>query len=436
MRMLSRPCVLLVVVAGSVGTTTGCDDNTTGQPHDSAAPPQLVHALVQDARYFLAFPNRGSSLDILDDNATRSCTISCKGNCPADPTTRKAPAQLDTCINEFLVDQLAPDVHCLDAGVCADPLKIPSSGVPVPGSLTLLGAKPDARDPGGGVQIRLVFDKVLDNSIESVTPNGSTTPGATNTYTLLAGLVELDDEAGKPVKTVQYYDNGGSPAYSADLELVPLGPAIVLKPTAPLDAATTYTVRILAAGAIKDREGNAAVALGGGALPTSLAFTTEALTPTNAGAFRSDAAGGNGFDFPDFTAAGATIAPNDVVQIGFFEAFAGDSATVTVKSGCAGAKPIAYSERGNDATMCTRADPGGYPVLDVVNSDSGGVASGKPVDWPMGDCTLTITVPDLAGRGRPYSADYTFTVAGADQTDPMADPNIASQHVTPAECAM
>ena len=294
MRTLSRVSVLCVVIAGTTGATTGCDDVSAGQPKDSSAPPQLVHVLVQDARYFLAFPNRGSSLDILDNNATRSCTI-------VNAATAKDP-QLDTCINEFLVDQLAPDVHCLSSGVCNDPLKIPSTGVPVPLSLTLLGAKPDNRDPGGGMQIRLVFDKVLDNSIETVMMDPSKAPGSTDTYAIMPGLVELDDGAGKPVASAMYYDNGGSHEFSADLELVPLGPAIVIKPKASLDAATTYTVKILNPGAIKDRTGNAAVGLGGGALPTTLTFKTEDLTPANAGDFPSDAAGGNGLDFPDFTA--------------------------------------------------------------------------------------------------------------------------------------
>jgi hypothetical protein len=424
LRTLSRISVLCIVIAGSAGTTTGCDDNTSGQPKDSSAPPQLVHALVQDARYFLAFPNRGSSLDILDNNNTRNCTIE-----------QPAPQQLDTCINEFLVDQVAPDVHCLSSGACNDPLKIPSTGVPVPLGLPLIGGTPDSRDPGGGVQIRLVFDKVLDNSIETVTMDPTKPPGATNKYSIMPGLVELDDQSGKAVDSVIYLDQGGSPQFSADLELVPLGPAIVIKPKSSLDAASTYTIKILNGSAIKDREGNTAVGLGGTQLPMALTFKTEDLTPANAGAFPSDAAGGNGFDFPDFTATDVSITPNEVLQISFFEAFAGDSATVTVKSGCAGAKPIAYSERGNDSTMCTKADPGGYPVLDVVNSDTGDVTTGQPVDWPMGTCTLTITVPDSNGRST-FSADYTFTVAGSDETDPMVDPNIASQHVTPAQCAM
>jgi hypothetical protein len=338
--------------------------------------------------------------------------------------------QLDTCINEFLVDQLAPDVHCLASGVCTDPIKIPSTGVPVPLPLAILGAAPDMRDPGGGIQVRLVFDKVLDNSIETVTMDPTKAPGKTNTYTIMPGLIELDDGAGKPVKSVIYLDNGGSPEFSADLELVPLGPAIVIKPTVSLDAATKYTVKILNPGAIKDRQGNAAVGLGGMAIPTSLSFTTEDLTPTNAGAF-----GNSPLDFPDFTMPPATITPNEVIQVGFFEAFAGDSTTVVVKSGCTGAKPIAYSDRGNDPTMCTKSDPGGYPLLDIVNSDTGAVATGVPVDWPAGACVLTITVPDINGKSM-FTTDLSFTVAGTDVTDPMMDPNIASQHVTPAQCQM
>ena len=416
---------LLSGVAG-VLVGAGCDNITAGQTTDTSAPPQLVHAFIQDARYLLAFPNRGSALDILDNNATRSCQI-------IQAATAKDPA-LDTCINEFLVDQLAPDVHCLAAGSCNDPIKIPSTGVPVPLGAPIIGAAPDMRDPGGGIAIRLVFDKVLDDSIETVMMDPTKAPGKTDTYVIMPGLVELDDAAGMPVKSVIYLDNGGSPQFSADLELVPLGPAIVIKPTGSLDAATKYTVKILNPGAIKDRQGNAAVGLGGGALPTTLSFTTEELTPANAGAFPSDAAGGNGYDYPDFTGT-AEITPNEVIQVSFFEAFLGDSTTVAIKSGCTGAKPIAYSERGNDPTMCTMGEPGGYPVLDIVNSDTGDVTTGVPVDWPAGPCTLTITVPDINNKSM-ATMDLDFTVAGTDETDPMVDPNIASQHVTPAQCQM
>src|SRR5262249_22882050 len=152
-----------------------------------------------------------------------------------------ATAKLDTCLNEFLVDQVAPDVHCLASGVCNDPLKIPASGVPVPLSLVTIGAAaPDGRDPGGGIAIRVVFSKVLDAAIEMVTMDPTKAPGKTDTYTIEPGLIELDDMAGMAVPSRIYYDNGGSAEFSSDLELVPLGPAIVIKPTVQLDAATTY----------------------------------------------------------------------------------------------------------------------------------------------------------------------------------------------------
>jgi hypothetical protein len=232
---------LLGVFAGALVGTAGCDDVTAGQSADTSAPPQLVHVMVQDARYLLQFPNRGSALDILDNNATRTCMPG-----------------VDTCVNEFLVDQVAPDVSCQPSGTCADPLKIPATGIPVPLSAVFAGFQaPDMRDPGGGIQVRLVFDKVLDSSIETVTMDPTKAPGKTDKYTIMPGLVELDDMSGMPVPSVIYLDNGGSSEFSSDLELVPLGPAISIKPQVSLDAATTYTVKILNPGALKDRQGNA-----------------------------------------------------------------------------------------------------------------------------------------------------------------------------------
>lgn len=412
---------LLSVFAGALVGTAGCDDVTAGQSSDSSAPPQLVHVMVQDARYLLAFPNRGSALDILDNNSTRTCTL-------VDKT-----AGLDTCVNEFLVDQVAPDVHCLDSGVCADPLKIPASGVPVPLSATLLGVAPDMRDPGGGVQVRLIFDKVLDSSIEAVTMDPTKAPGKTDTYKLMDGIVELDDQTGAKVPSVTYLDNGGSPEFSSDLELVPLGPAISIKPQVSLDAATTYTVKILNPGALKDRQGNAAVALGGGALATSYTFKTEDLTPDYAGVF------GGGISYPDFSdpTAAPTITPNEVIQLGFYELAAGDTATVTVTMGPAGAKLLAYSERFNDPTMCSTADmgePGFAPIVDITNTDTGDITTAVPAEWPVGDYTIHVSVKDINGRST-FESDYSFTVDATDETtDPDMDPNIQSEHVTPAQC--
>jgi hypothetical protein len=422
---------LLGLLAGGLVGTAGCDDITAGQSSDSNAPPQLAHILLQDARYVLAFPNRASSLDILDNNPfpNRTCTIECKGNCPGD-ANNPAPAQLDTCVSEYLVDQVAPDVSCQSTGLCADPLKIPASGVPVPLGLVNIGIGPDMRDPGGGFQVRLVFDKVLDSSIEMVVQDPTKAPGKTFTYTLMPGIVELDDEAGKAVPAGYYLDNGGSPNFSSDLELVPLGPALVIKTKVSLDAATTYTVKIGNPGVIKDRQGNAAVGLGGGALGTSFKFKTEDLTPAVAGAF------GSGIDFPDFTMSPTTITPTDVIQIGFYETAAGDTATVAFTKAPAGAKGIAWSDRGADPTMCLAPTAAGFGdpgtiLVDVFNGSTADITTAAPVPWPAGDYTFTLTVKDINGKSTFTSDPMSFTVAGMD--DPM-DPNLEANHIMPSEC--
>ena len=296
----------------------------------------------------------------------------------------------------------------------------------------------DMRDPGGGIQIRLVFDKALDSSIETVTMDPSKAPGATNTYALV-GVVELDDQAGMPVASVIYLDNGGSSIYSSDLELVPFGSAIVIKPNTPLDAASTYTVKILNPGAIKDCEGNAAVGLGGGALPTSFTFKTEDLTPNSGGIFGGGTPAAVGLDYPDFSDATAdmpaTIAANEVVQISFFENIAGDMAVVTPTMVPAGAKIIAFGERFNDPTACpmfASGDPGGAS-LDIVNADSTDLTTAMPVNWPLGDYTIHVSVKDINGRST-FEGDFSFTVTDP-STDTM-DPNIFANHLTPAQCTL
>ncbi len=440
---------LIGVIAGALVATSGCDDITAGQTTDSNAPPQLSHVLIQDARYRVAFPNRASVVDLLDNYQPPAC----------DKT-------IDTCLNTFLIDQFAPDVSCTSAGVCGDPFKVPATGVPVPLGTAAIGAKPDMRDPGGGVQIRLVFDKVLDNSIETVTPIMGAAPGADKMYALTSPLVELDDMAGKPVNSKFYYDNGGSPIFSSDLELIPLGPAIVIKPTVSLDAATTYTIKILNAGALKDRQGHNATALGGGALPSSFTFKTEDLTPAvagicSAGGCNGPNTGSSSLDYPDFTAKPPVqITPNEVIQIAFFEAIQGDAATLTVVSAPPGAKPIVFADRGGDPTMCSKSmDPGGV-VLDIINTDTGNITTGVPVDWPAGDYDFKVVVKDSNGRSTFTSSDYKFTVGKCatlamgfcsqyDTTSPKAasmcdmttgycsmDTNDNTNHITPAQCMM
>jgi len=432
---------LLSAVAGMLVGTTGCDNITAGQPTDSTAPPRLKHVFIQDARYRFGFPNRASVVDLVPNPNPASCT----NTNPINP-----------CLFSFLIDQASPDVQCVN-NLCTDPLSVPATGVPLALSGTVVGGAPDMRDPGGGQQIRFVFDKVLANGIEMVMMDPTKAPGTTDTYSIEAGLLELDDATGKEVSSEKYYDNGGSPNFSADLELVPLGPAIVIKPKVALDDATTYTLKITKPGDIKDRTGNAAVGADGNALPTSFTFKTENLTSVE-GAFMGSQYAGNTanaffanagpppLDYPVFidgtmnpvAPITAKIAPNEVIQISFYAAILGDGTKVTVTGPTN--KALGFSDRGSDATMCTKSDGGGY-VLDVMNSDTGDPTTAKPVDWAAGDYTLVVKVPSATGKSTFTSTTMKFPVAGMDVTDTSMDGNIATSDpaglaVIAAACAM
>jgi hypothetical protein len=409
--------------------------------------------MIQDARYRLAWPNRAAAIDLLDDYAPPACHIygmDAMGN------------QLDDCLNSFLIDQVAPDVSCQPSGFCKDPLVLPAGGVPIALGNAALGAKPDMRDPGGGQQIRLVFDKVLDDSIEDVTfpAPGTAAPGTGNTYTFHDGIIELDGPSGKVASEI-YLDNGGSPIFSSDLELIPFGPASVIKPKTSFEFSTTYTVKILQPNVLKDREGNNAVGINGTALPSSISFTTEGVATANSGPF-GDAA----TDFPAFMTPPAQVTPNEVIQITYWAQIAGDSATVTVVKAPAGVKPIAFSDRGSDPTMCPK-NAGGMTtetngnILDVVNSDTGSNVTGKAIDWPAGDYDLKVTVPSMNGKSM-GTYEFKFTAGSCSSLMPASgnmnycdqystaktpsmcsattgycspgDTNDNTQHITPNQC--
>jgi hypothetical protein len=440
---------LLSAVAGALVGTAGCDNITAGQPTDSSAAPRLVHVMIQDARYRFNFPNRAHVVDLIPAQTQQACS-------DVNP--------INPCLFSFLEDQVAPVLSCVN-GFCTNPLEVPSTGVPLSIPIPAVGGAPDMRDPGGGTQIRLVFDKVLNNAIEKVTIDPTKAPGSNDTYTIQAGLVELDDATGKAVDTVTYYDNGGTAAvatnntvaFPADIMSDPLGAAIVMKPTSELADNAKYTIKIVNAGAIQDREGHNAVGVDGNALPTSFSFTTEKLISV-AAATTAQVAGAFGpapYDYPAFidgsaAPAAGTIAPNEVIQISFYNVAAGDKAKATITSGPAGAKAIMFTDRGADLTMCSKtSDMGGGYILDVVNTDTGDL-TGAPVDWPVGDYKMTITVPSASGNSTFTSTELDFTVkAGAmgDVTDPTMDGNIFSTdtaalkkagagHLLPSQCMM
>jgi hypothetical protein len=347
--------------------------------------------------------------------------------------------QIDDCLTQFEIDGQFPQFACTapagsTQGVCGDPFRVPSTGVPLATSAQQFGGADPMTDPGGGMQIRLVFDKALDNGIEDVQVTGTN-----KMYSLHSGIVELDDMSGKPVPSLQYLENTGSPLFSADLELIPLGPAIVIKPSVVLDVATTYTIKILNPGVIKDREGNKAVGANMTALASSFKFTTESELQEAALSGTANPFGSAGYQgTTDMTTMKSVIAPNEVIQLPFYGRVAGDKATLTVMNAPAGANPIAFSERGTDPTMCSQTTDPFPSQLDIANADP---KTGLPVDWPAGDYDLTFTVTDATGKST-VNDEVTFSVSGKVQTDPTMDPNIVytatakGGHVLPAQCAM
>jgi hypothetical protein len=380
----------VVLVAGTAAVTTGCDDLSSGHVGDPSGPVRLIKVLVQDSNYVGGPPSqRAGIVDLLDKAPPPTCS------------------DINPCVNQFLVAQTTPPLECSDpqGGVCVDPLAIPQAGVPL---------------NAGATNIRLVFNKLLDNSIEQVTvdPNGAPTGSAP--YKLVAGIVELIGPTGQPVAgTTAYWDASGSPDFTSDVILIPFGPAIVITPGS-LDPSTKYTIRIHPP-MIKDRKGNPAATVDGAALadPTDFVFTTEPITPN------AD------LSFPDFTKSPTTIAPDEVLQFAFWETL--DEKTVTVTAtGPAGFVPAqveVFADRGGDPKACAAGE--NDALLDFVYT-TGAAAARMPADWPAGDYTLSFTVKDTGGAATYTSPTLHFTVAG--NAGGAGDANSFANHVTPEQC--
>jgi hypothetical protein len=348
---------------------------------------------VQDARALLGNPSqslgivqRNSVIDLLDTGPGDKCS------------------DINPCVGQFTIDYQTPTFSCVQ-NVCSDPLRVPATGVPLSVPLGVGG------DAGSGMQVRFVFTKLIDSSIETIGPaDPSQPPGKTLTYALNDGIAEIDDASGVEVPSVKIYDNSGTSTFPSDVMIAPFGPAIVLKPKAPLLPSTKYTVKLTNPAKLVDRAGQAAVGPDGKPLGASysISFTTEALT-ANPGA-----------SFPDFTLA-PMITPIQTLQLAFWEPIDEKSAQLTV-TGPAGVAAIAYAERGSDPTMCA---PNNW-ILDVVNAPGG-----APADWPAGAYTLALTVKDASGTSSLATGTLNFTVAGSGAA---MDPQDWRSHVAPSQC--
>ena len=129
-----------------------CDD-TAGQPSEPTTPPRLSRITIQDVRALLGNPSpvtgfvqRNSVVDLLDTAAPQACsdTQPCVGQLP---------------------DRLHRAGLLVQQRLCPDPLRVPSTGVPL--SVPVVPTRGDA---GSGMAIRIVFDKLLGSAIEPSPP--------------------------------------------------------------------------------------------------------------------------------------------------------------------------------------------------------------------------------------------------------------------------
>ncbi|MDB4965407.1 MAG: hypothetical protein JWN44_1096 [Myxococcales bacterium] len=346
----------------------GCDDVHSGQQGDPSGPVRLVRIMVQDSQ---PFGIRAVAMDLL--------------NTPGSPlSTAVACSDIQPCLPQFVLAGSNPDFSCTAAGVCNDPL---AAGV-----APLVPAVTGAPGEEAGIQIRLVFSKLLDM-----------------TDAKAAGAFEVLDATGAKVAGMASWDPSGSPINSSDPIRSPFGPALVFKPAAPLAPHQSYTVRIDSSKVV-DRAGSALADQNGAVVSGFLTkpFTTEdvqmlaATTLTNV------------------TAPGVQLTPDQILQIGFNSGV--DPATVACTATSAGTAVgvRAYSEAGTDAAKCATALDD--TLVNLVATD----ALGAPADWPAGDYGISCSGKDSAGGASTFSFSGTFQVAGAPAA---GDPNSRAQHV-------
>ena len=346
----------------SILVAVGCGSEAPSEP---SGPVKLVRIMVQDSQ-----PNgaRGVAMDLLDTpGSPLSTAVACDSNNP--------------CVADYLLQRVAPDFSC-NAGVCNDPIAAGPLAPLVPPATGRQGEV-------GGTQLRVVFNKLLQDSIM---------PDA---------ALEIDDAAGNRVAGETTWDPTGLPNISSDLILIPYGPALVFKPTAPFEASQEYSIKI-ASPLVMDRSGDPMADQNGNVVSGTYTktFTTEGLMmlPQTS--------------LTDVTKAGAvTLTPDEILQLGF-NAPAAPSTTCTVMNGGAPVAVKAYAEAGASTAGCATANA---TFLDVVAVDG----AGAPADWAAGDYTVSCQVDALGGGGSTTVAG-TFAVGGSAQS---GDPQSRTQHV-------
>lgn len=227
MRIPLKPALAALVVVA-------CSDPSARPTAGQDAPPKGALML---ARLLVEDPATRFITDLLDTGPAKACSL--RDPCPAG------------------VEGLAA-TECRiegDAGICVDPLA--AQAVPTENPL----------------QIRLVFDRRLASD--------TLAPGDGGAVLREPGSVRLLDAEGREVEADKDYDNSGSANDTIDPFVVPLGPALVLSPRAPLAPDSVYSLRIDAA-RILDGQGRALATDVHGPVAASYALRTQPALPGGA----------------------------------------------------------------------------------------------------------------------------------------------------------
>jgi hypothetical protein len=399
--------LLSMTLAGGL-VSAGCDSNHTGQPSDPSGPVKLIRIMVQDDDTS-ASGGRSVAVDLLDGaGSPLSTAVACNDD-------------LNPCIPEFNFNLggAVPDFSCV-SGFCLDPLQPASPTGPV--KIQVADGSPGSV---GGTEIRLVFNKLLNaDKIETIMPVAGP-PGSDESYALNDGVADLKGPDGAIVPSVKIWDGGGSPVNTSDIILNPFGPAIVIKPMAPLLAASNYTI-VIHSGMIVDRKGNPMADQNGNVVTGDYTrpFTTEGLTVLSAN--------------PDITATGAmppVAIPTDAAFEFTFNTNIATTPTIAVTGTNlpAGATILGYPATAADptATPPTCALAGVPNVEDFTLVD----ATGKALAWPAGDYTLTPSFAFYIANGDGTSTAYPAGTPFMVTVDPtLATGGDPSQATHPLAC--
>ena len=330
----------LALAGVAAGAVLSCENVDTGQLEEDRGPPVLRRILIQDE---LPSGGRHMATDLLDHSPAIACSL--RDPCPAG-------------------DKFSHPLCDFDASVCPDPLN-PAQTPPAigtPGSL-------------GGNQIRLVMTKQLDPDIEEITLNMMT--GATTGYSLKdPTIVGLFDAGGRELKSLKYWDPVGA-TLTSDIFADPFGPALVIKPMAPLVPLTKYSIR-LRPDQIKDGSGQAlATDINGAPVAASYDFTTEAFS----------AAGGNQSDLTDtMKNPDGAIDVADVLAIRTNARFDYTTLKVTVTRAGQPVEILANPAYGTDPKGCDAAKVS--PTQINIFRTTAGVRT----DWDEGEYAVSIDV--------------------------------------------